>query len=110
VTTTARAQLLNKKLAAPVPTRSKIDYAKLAGMSDASIKARTGCTWERWATALDYVHANTWPHREIAAYVVEKYKISGWWAQTVTVGYERIKGLRAVVNGVEGDSKRVRAG
>jgi hypothetical protein len=28
--------------------------------------------------------------------VQEKYKISGWWAQTVTVGYERIKGLRAV--------------
>ena len=26
----------------------------------------------------------------------EKYKIPGWWAQTVTVGYERIKGLRAI--------------
>ena len=26
----------------------------------------------------------------------EKYKVPGWWAQTVTVGYERIKGLRAV--------------
>jgi hypothetical protein len=28
--------------------------------------------------------------------VMEKYKTPGWWAQTVTVGYERIKGLRAV--------------
>ena len=27
---------------------------------------------------------------------MEKYKVPGWWAQTVTVGYERIKGLRAV--------------
>ena len=26
----------------------------------------------------------------------EKYKVPGWWAQAVTVGYERIKGLRAV--------------
>ncbi len=26
------------------------NYAKLAGMSDASIKAKTGCTWERWLT------------------------------------------------------------
>jgi hypothetical protein len=34
-------------------------------------------------------------HREIAALVSEKYKIDGWWSQTVTVGYERIKGLRA---------------
>jgi uncharacterized protein YndB with AHSA1/START domain len=94
--TTARAQLLNKKLAAPVRTPPKVDYAALAGISDASIKAKTGCTWERWVFALDYLKAHTWPHREIAAYVVEKYKISGWWAQTVTVGYERIKGLRAI--------------
>jgi hypothetical protein len=28
--------------------------------------------------------------------VREKYKVPGWWAQTVTVGYERIKGLRAI--------------
>src|SRR4029453_8416986 len=25
-----------------------------------------------------------------------RYKVPGWWAQSVTVGYERIKGLRAV--------------
>jgi hypothetical protein len=34
-------------------------------------------------------------HRDIAALVNEKYKVDGWWSQTVTVGYERIKGLRA---------------
>src|ERR1041385_82079 len=34
-------------------------------------------------------------HRDIAALVNAKYKIDGWWSQTVTVGYERIKGLRA---------------
>jgi hypothetical protein len=27
--------------------------------------------------------------------VSEKYKVASWWTQTVTVGYERIKGLRA---------------
>src|SRR5262249_630364 len=27
--------------------------------------------------------------------VAEKYEVDSWWAQTVTVGYERIKGLRA---------------
>jgi hypothetical protein len=35
------------------------------------------------------------PHREIAALVSEKYKVADWWAQAVTVGYERIRGLRA---------------
>jgi hypothetical protein len=93
--TTARAHLLKQKPAAavaPVP----VDYAKLAGKSDATIKAKTGCTWERWVKALDYAKAHAWPHRDIAAYVHQKYKVPGWWAQTVTVGYERIKGLRAI--------------
>jgi hypothetical protein len=34
-------------------------------------------------------------HRDIAKLVSEKYKVPSWWTQTVTVGYERIKGLRA---------------
>lgn len=92
--TTARAHLLNKR-SPPKPT-NKVDYATLAGMSDATIKAKTGCTWERWVTALDRVQAHIWPHREIARYVYETYKVAGWWAQSVTVGYERIKGLRAI--------------
>ena len=65
-------------------------------MSDATIKAKTGCTWEQWVKALDRVEAHTWTHREIAKYVKEKFEIPGWWAQTVTVGYERIRGLREV--------------
>jgi uncharacterized protein YndB with AHSA1/START domain len=71
------------------------DYARLAGRSDAVLETRTGCTWERWVRALDRVQAYTWSHGEIAAHVREKYEIPGWWAQGVTVGYERIKGLRA---------------
>ena len=71
------------------------DLAKIAGMSDETVKARTGCTWERWVWALDQVKAHNWPHGEIARYVHEKYKVPGWWSQTVTVGYERIRGLRA---------------
>jgi hypothetical protein len=96
--TTARAHLLQGKPSpkpaarAPAPA----DYAKLAGKSDATLKANTGCTWERWVKALDRVGAHAWPHRRIARYVHEKYKVPGWWSQTVTVGYERIKGLRAV--------------
>jgi hypothetical protein len=77
-------------------SKIRVDYAKLAGRSDAVLKARTGCTWERWVKALDHAQAYTWPHREIAKYVEEKYQVSGWWAQTVTVGYERIKGMRAI--------------
>jgi hypothetical protein len=95
--TTARANLLKPKPStASAKSPAKSDYARLAGRSDAIIKERTGCTWERWVKALDREKAQTWPHREIAKHVQEKYQLPSWWAQTVTVGYERIKGLRAV--------------
>ncbi len=99
--TAARAQLRKQQPAiSPVPRLSQ--YAAIAGKSDALIKERTGCTWERWVKALDRAKAHTWSHREIAKYVNQKYKVPGWWAQTVTVGYERIKGLRAVGQRADG--------
>jgi hypothetical protein len=73
-----------------------IDYATLAGRSDAVLEEKTGCTWERWVKTLDHVQAYTWSHREIVTYIHEKYDVPRWWAQAVTVGYERIRGLRAV--------------
>lgn len=101
--TTARAQITRKTAAgkrtaaasAPAATANPKDYATLAGMSDEVIKQKTGCTWVRWVTALDYHGAEQMSHGDIARLVNEKYKIPGWWSQTVTVGYERIKGLRA---------------
>ncbi len=98
--TAARAHITTKPRTASISKTArtgtkKIDYAALAGMSDATIKAKTGCTWEKWVGALDYQKAKEMSHRDIAALVHEKYKIDGWWAQSVTVGYERIKGLRA---------------
>jgi hypothetical protein len=74
---------------------TKPDYAAIAGMSDEKLKAKTGCTWERWVYALDRKGAEKMSHGEIAKLLNEKYKVAGWWSQTVTVGYERIKGLRA---------------
>jgi hypothetical protein len=98
--TAARANLIKTgrrtgaaKVRAPV---AKPDYAKLAGWTDDLIKSKTGCDWDRWVKALDYAKAYEWSHRDIARYIHEKYKVPGWWTQTVTVGYERIKGLRAI--------------
>lgn len=99
--TAARANIIKKPKSttvskdAPAIVANGVDYAALAGTSDATIKARTGCTWERWVHALDHLGAEEMTHREIATLVNTRYKIPGWWSQTVTVGYERIKGLRA---------------
>jgi uncharacterized protein YndB with AHSA1/START domain len=98
--TTARSHVLKRKSKrathGPVPAAAVpvAEYAARAGMTDAAIKAKTGCTWERWVTSLDHHGAATMEHRDIATLVYEKWKVDGWWAQTVAVGYERIKGLR----------------
>jgi hypothetical protein len=108
--TAARANVLAKPSAKPraaalrtaeprktgVARAPRPNYAKLAGYSDEVLKAKTGCTWDRWVGVLDYYKADKMAHRDIAALVNKKFKIDGWWSQAVTVGYERIKGLRAV--------------
>jgi uncharacterized protein YndB with AHSA1/START domain len=84
--TAARLQLLNKR---PNPT----NYAELAGMSDASVRKQTGRTWAEWVATLDGVHAAEKPHGAIAK-IVSSLGTPDWWSQMVTVGYERIRGLR----------------
>ena len=103
--TAARAQIL--KTAKPVRTRvaprapaaigaaARDDFAKVAGMSDAAVKAKTGCDWKSWVKSLDHHGAAALSHGEIAELVRKKWKVGPWWGQMVAVGYERIKGLRA---------------
>jgi len=91
--TSARTQMTRKSAPATKPNTK--DYAMLAGMSDAVIKEKTGCPWERWVKTLDALGAEKMSHGEIAKVVSGKFKVPSWWTQTVTVGYERIKGLRA---------------
>ena len=97
--TTARANLLRRPstttISAPA-MEPPMNFAKLAGMSDAAVQKATGCTWDKWVFVLDHVGAESWSHRAIAEYVHDAYKVPDWWTQTVTVGYERIKGLREI--------------
>lgn len=91
--TGARAVLLKKK-APPQPSVARADFAGIAGMSDDAVRAKTGRTWGQWARALDGAGAWDLPHREIAKHLREEHGLTAWWSQTVTVGYERIRGLR----------------
>lgn len=63
-------------------------------MSDEVVRAATGRGWEEWCDVLDAWPGRTEGHTAIASYVRDEHGIDGWWAQTVTVGYERITGLR----------------
>ena len=66
------------------------------GWSDETIVKGTGRDWAHWLTLLDDWGAMTRTHTEIARWLTATQDIPGWWAQTVTVGYERARGRRAV--------------
>lgn len=63
-------------------------------LSDDAVRAATGRSWEEWCDILDAWPGHGEGHTAIAAHLQERHGIDGWWAQTVTVGYERITGLR----------------
>jgi uncharacterized protein YndB with AHSA1/START domain len=63
-------------------------------MSEASIRKGTGRGWDDWFRLLDAWDATTHTHTEIARYVRDEFGVDGWWAQSVTVGYEWARGLR----------------
>ena len=79
----------------PAPAELPPRAAK-PGMSDAAIARGTGKTWDEWLGLLDAWGAAGRTHPEIARHLADEHGLSGWWAQSVTVGYERARGRRAV--------------
>jgi hypothetical protein len=72
--------------------------------SNEAILRRTGRGWEEWFDLLDEHGAVEWPHKEIARWLREEQGVDGWGAQSVTVSFERARGLRAVGERPEGFS------
>jgi hypothetical protein len=64
-------------------------------MPDWSVLKATGRHWEEWVALIDAGPGREAGHTAIAAWVHEfDPQLTGWWAQGVAVGYERIAGLR----------------
>ena len=63
-------------------------------VSDERIRENTGRGWDDWVAVIDAGPGRQASHTTIAAWLVEVHGVDGWWAQGVTVGYERITGRR----------------
>ena len=50
-------------------------------------------TWKEWTRAFDTLGAAAMVHKDIARYLKDEEDVPPCWAQTVTVGDERILGL-----------------
>ncbi|MGC4879941.1 hypothetical protein ACLQ26_27195 [Micromonospora sp. DT43] len=68
--------------------------AQTERIADDLIRARTGRSWAEWFALLDAATAAEWTHTQIARHLVAEHEVPGWWAQTITVGYEQARGLR----------------
>lgn len=69
-------------------------WVSAPGTTDDAVRAATGRGWDEWCAQLDRDGVRDAGHTAIAAHVQAAHGIDSWWSQTVTVGYERIRGLR----------------
>lgn len=110
--TSARRQLLpDEKPSREMPPLD----SPLLLQPDAAVRQNTGHGWHAWIERLDEWGADQRTHAEIARWLVEDHGVPGWWAQSITVGYERVRGLRVVGQRRDGTfyataSKTIRVG
>ncbi|OEJ29649.1 hypothetical protein AR457_23460 [Streptomyces agglomeratus] len=72
-------------------------------MSADVLKASTGRDWDGWFVLLDAWGAIERGHTEIARHLTDDLGVDGWYAQSITVGYEQERGLREVGQSSQGD-------
>ena len=62
----------------------------------------TGHGFDHWFAALDEWGAKDRSHRDIARWLRDEHGMAGWYSQSVSVSYERARGMREVGEGVNG--------
>jgi len=63
-------------------------------LNDDRVRAATGRGWDEWCDLIDAWPGHVDGHTAVAAHVLSTYAMTGWWAQAVTGGWERITGRR----------------
>ncbi|MFN2591185.1 MAG: hypothetical protein ABR518_10520 [Actinomycetota bacterium] len=71
-------------------------------ISGASLRGATGKAWEEWFAILDRWGAREKKHPEIVRYLMGEHGVRGWWSQSITVGYERARGMRLKYQSLNG--------
>lgn len=69
----------------------------------AAIETATGASLQTWVERIDEADGRVLDHTAIARLLPERWDITEWWAQGVTVAYEQIIGRRVVGQSSAGD-------
>lgn len=61
---------------------------------DDAVREATGRGWDEWVDLLEDAPVAEEGHTAVAAWLQDEHEVDGWWAQSVTGGWERITGRR----------------
>jgi hypothetical protein len=90
--TAARRQVAQKRDRVQA-ARTRLAATPMPVSAD-KIKEATGRQWEQWFSILDRWGARDKKHGETAEFLMAEHDVEGWFAQAITVGYERARGMR----------------
>lgn len=62
--------------------------------TDSVIREQTGRSWDDWVALIQAWPGHEQGHGAVATWLQTEHGVEGWWAQSVTVGWERITGRR----------------
>ena len=62
--------------------------------SEESLRENTGRGWTEWRELIDAMLDDQKDHPSVASWLASEHALDGWWAQAVTVGWERLSGRR----------------
>lgn len=79
------------------------EIEKLGAVTTESVFKATGKSWNQWIDILNKAGANTWTHKQITDFLKRKYKLSMWWQQGVSAGYEIFIDKRVPGRTLKGD-------
>jgi uncharacterized protein YndB with AHSA1/START domain len=90
--TVARSHVSKKR------TRVQAAHTRLAAdtkpVSDAKILEETGKEWETWLSILDRWGAGDKKHGETVDFLIAEHEVAHWYAQAITAGFERARGIK----------------
>jgi uncharacterized protein YndB with AHSA1/START domain len=90
---TAARSAVDRKRERKVAARVRLAQADEI-LAESRLREATGKGWDQWFAILDRWGARKRKHPEIARFLMEERGVPGWYAQSITVGYERARGMR----------------
>ena len=76
------------------PSPGAREWAVAPTVEDAAVRTATGRGWDEWTDGILAGPGRGARHADVAAWLREQHGVDPWWAQSVTVGVERILGIR----------------